>query len=205
MKFEIIIAIAGAGAVGYLIASKLYENYQYKTGGGGGGISLSIPSFENIPSIKDIPENISKKISQLEEQIKEISIAPSNLISKNIDTISKPISDISKTIEKATEPISKASETIKKASEDLKKASENIASIPKTVVEKIQPVVTTSTIGGIAAGPIGMIVAPTFYRVGWEIGKATKDFGHWLIEKTGGYQSPIYKIGNAIASILGRW
>ncbi|MEM5815877.1 MAG: hypothetical protein QXL14_02400 [Candidatus Aenigmatarchaeota archaeon] len=198
MKFETIIAIAGAGAVGYLIASKLYENYQYKTGGGGGGISLSIPSFENIPSIKDIPENISKKISQLEEQIKEISITPPNLISK-------PISDVSKTIEKATEPISKASETIKKASEDLKKASENIASIPKTVVEKIQPVVTTATIGGIAAGPIGMVVAPTFYRVGWEIGKVTKDFGHWLIEKTGGYQSPIYKIGNAIASILGRW
>jgi len=206
---EIVLMALGIGAFGiatYTLVSRRSEDVKKAISNASAFIPTFAQRFEKIESIKEIPQAMETKVSEIskavESKISEIPKSVGEKISKLTDTATKPIQESTK---KVSESIVDASKKLKEASQNINQAVANIAEIPKKVVERVQPVVVPAVVGATIGGGIGAVVSPVFYRAGWEIGKATQNFGHWLIEKTGGMQSPIVKASQLITSIFGRW
>jgi len=169
----------------------------------------NIPQFIQIPQMSQYRETVSKEI----QTIKETFISSGSGVISGFSNITNRVSSgvtgvgdsINKTISKTTETIKDATEKLKQSTQNIKDSVTNLASIPQKAIEKIQPVVAPAVVGGVVGGAVGSVVAPVFYRVGWELGKVTYPIGKWLIEKTGGVNSPIVKASQIITSIFGRW
>lgn len=201
-----LVGVGIAGYVGYTLASKRSEDIKKAVSSLGNVYEKVVEKVKEVPSIKEVvkEEKIVEKVKDFASDVSKLTDVYSyatGFATKTSDVINQTI----QTVQKKTEDVKQATENLKQSAENVSQTITKIAETPKKVVEKIQPVVVPSVVGGVVGGPIGAIVGTTFYRVGWELGKATQNFGHWLIEKTGGKESPIVKASQIITAIFGKW